>query len=230
MSCTVFSRLLFHPPMQSTGFNAWKIREGREQQPERAQLWGITAHLHHSTKQSIRAAPIQPVPKSRHLSGKGRGWGHREAPPGHLLRAIGARTSRSQHSLRPDVEVVVAGVAHLTEAGDKEVVAAVIRWGVLFDVGKLHELGEKKEGVSSEAMAKIFLKFLSKPTNICGLQQCDTGLFTTAARCVLGMTSQAARLHPGLGVPKREPATAQPHRAPAAPRPGCRCCKPHRNP
>lgn len=41
----------------------------------------------------------------------------------------------------------MAGVTHLAEAGDKEVVAAVVGRGVLLDVGKLHKLGEeKKEG------------------------------------------------------------------------------------
>lgn len=150
-------------------------------------------------------------PKAGTSLGKAEAGGTGKPPQDIFSEPSGPGTSRSQHSLCPDVEVVVAGVAHLTEAGDKEVVAAVVRWGVLFDVGKLHELGERKEGVSSEGMAKIFLEFRSKPANICGLQQCDTGLFTTAARCVLGMTSQAAQLHPGLGVPKWEPPTAQPH-------------------
>lgn len=66
----------------------------------------------------------------------------------------GPGTPCLRHSLCPDVQVVVAGVAHLTEAGNKEVVAAVVRWGVLLDVGKLHELGEKKEGVRNVLNAR----------------------------------------------------------------------------
>lgn len=58
------------------------------------------------------------------------------------------------HSLCPDLQVIVAGVAHLTEAGDKEVIAAVVRWGVLLNVGKLHKLGEKKQSISTEGTTK----------------------------------------------------------------------------
>ena len=112
----------------------------------------------------------------------------------------------------------MAGVAHLTEAGDKEVVAAVIRWGVFLDVGKLHKLGEKKEGVSPEGMTtKIFLKFLSKPANICGLQQRGTGLFTTAARRVLRLPSCTQDMgSPSRNVPPHSPTELQQHPGPAA--------------
>lgn len=48
----------------------------------------------------------------------------------------------------------MARVAHLTEAGDKEVIAAVVRRGVLLNVGKLHKLGEKKQSVSTEGTTK----------------------------------------------------------------------------
>lgn len=53
------------------------------------------------------------------------------------------------HLLGLDFHVIVAGVAHFTEAGHKEVVAPVIGWGVLFDVGELHKLpgrGERSTG------------------------------------------------------------------------------------
>lgn len=58
------------------------------------------------------------------------------------------------HSLCPDLQVIMARVAHLTEAGDKEVIAAVVRRGVLLNVGKLHKLGEKKQSVSTEGTTK----------------------------------------------------------------------------
>lgn len=189
-------------------------------------------HLRHSTKKSIHAQPASNLPPKAGASpGKTEAGGAGKPPQEAFAEPAGPGTPCSRHSLRPDVQVVVAGVAHLTEAGDKEVVAAVIRWGVLFDVGKLHELGEKKEGVSPEGTTtKIFLKFLSKPANVHGLQQCNTGLVTTAARRALGMTSQADQLHPGHRVPKWERAIVLSHRAPAAPRPRCGCCKPHCKP
>lgn len=48
-------------------------------------------------------------------------------------------------SLSLDFQVIVAGVAHFTEAGHKEVIAPMIGWGVLLDVGKLHELPGRRE-------------------------------------------------------------------------------------
>lgn len=47
--------------------------------------------------------------------------------------------------LGADVGVLVAGVAHLTEAGHKEVVATMVRRCVLFYVGKLHKLWSEEE-------------------------------------------------------------------------------------
>ena len=47
-------------------------------------------------------------------------------------------------SLGADVGVLVAGVAHLAEARDEEVVAAMVRRRVLLYVGELHKLW--KEG------------------------------------------------------------------------------------
>ena len=43
-----------------------------------------------------------------------------------------------------DVQVLVFRVTHLTEARHEEVVAAMIRRRVLFDVRKLHKLNKKK--------------------------------------------------------------------------------------
>lgn len=48
----------------------------------------------------------------------------------------------------------MAGVTHLAEAGDKEVVAAVVGRGVLLDVGKLHKLGEEKKWGGSAQRAQ----------------------------------------------------------------------------
>lgn len=50
-----------------------------------------------------------------------------------------------RYSLSLDFQVIVAGVAHLTEAGHKEVVAPMIGRGVLLDVGKLHKLSRRRE-------------------------------------------------------------------------------------
>lgn len=50
------------------------------------------------------------------------------------------------HSLGANVRVLVTRVAHLTEAGHKEVIASVVRWRVLLYVGKLHKLWLEEEG------------------------------------------------------------------------------------
>lgn len=50
-----------------------------------------------------------------------------------------------RYSLSLDFQVIMAGVAHLTEAGHKEVIAPMIGWGVLLDVGKLHKLSRRRE-------------------------------------------------------------------------------------
>ena len=49
-------------------------------------------------------------------------------------------TASGVDSLGADVRVLVAGVAHLAETGDKEVVAAMVRRRVLLYVGELHKL------------------------------------------------------------------------------------------
>lgn len=49
------------------------------------------------------------------------------------------------YSLSLDFRVIVAGVAHLTEAGHEEVVAPMVGGGVLLDVGKLHKLPRRRE-------------------------------------------------------------------------------------
>lgn len=52
----------------------------------------------------------------------------------------------------PRVRVFVGGVAHGAELRHKKVVAAVVGWSVLFNVGKLHKLGavgEKKKKSSA---------------------------------------------------------------------------------
>lgn len=54
------------------------------------------------------------------------------------------------YSLSLDFHVIVAGVAHFTEAGHKEVIAPVIGWGVLLDVGKLHKLSGRRERSTGE--------------------------------------------------------------------------------
>lgn len=53
-------------------------------------------------------------------------------------------------SLGLDFQIIVAGVAHLTEAGHKEVIAPMVGWGVLLDVGKLHKLPGRREGFTGE--------------------------------------------------------------------------------
>lgn len=49
------------------------------------------------------------------------------------------------YSLRLDFQVIMAAVAHFTEAGHKEVIAAMVGRGVLLDVGKLHKLSGRRE-------------------------------------------------------------------------------------
>lgn len=105
MSCTVFSRLLFHPPMQSTGFNAWKIREGREQQPERAQLReSLRTSITAQSSQSVQP-PSNLSPKAGTSLGKAEAGGTEKPPqdifsepsgPGHPARSTHfVRMSRS---------------------------------------------------------------------------------------------------------------------------------------
>lgn len=60
----------------------------------------------------------------------------------HLLDKEKAQAFYPIHSLGSDLRVVMAGVAHLTEAGHEEVIAPVVGGGVLLDVRKLHELEE----------------------------------------------------------------------------------------
>lgn len=49
------------------------------------------------------------------------------------------------YSLSLDLQVLVAGVAHFTEARHKEIVAPMVGRGVLLDVGEFHKLGEERE-------------------------------------------------------------------------------------
>lgn len=65
------------------------------------------------------------------------------------------------HSLGANVGVLVAGVAHLAEVGHKVVITTVVRWRVLFYVGKLHKLWlEEEEGykVHMKSLAAFQLK------------------------------------------------------------------------
>lgn len=52
----------------------------------------------------------------------------------------GIESVRCVSSLGADVGILVAGVTHLAEARDEEVVAAVVRGCVLLDVGELYKL------------------------------------------------------------------------------------------
>lgn len=52
----------------------------------------------------------------------------------------GRESVKRVSSLGADVGVLVAGVTHLAEARDKEVVAAVVGRCVFLDVGELHKL------------------------------------------------------------------------------------------
>ena len=63
----------------------------------------------------------------------------------------------SRYSLSLDFQVIVAGVAHLTEAGHEEVIAPVIGRGVLLDVGKLHELPRRRERDARERGPAVLL-------------------------------------------------------------------------
>lgn len=65
------------------------------------------------------------------------------------------------HSLGANVGILVARVAHLTEVGHKVVITTVVRWCVLFYVGKLHKLWlEEEEGykVHMKSLAAYQLK------------------------------------------------------------------------
>lgn len=63
------------------------------------------------------------------------------------------------YSLSLDFQVIVAGVAHFTEAGHKEVVAPMVGWGVLLDVGELHKLRGRRERHARERCPAVPLTF-----------------------------------------------------------------------
>lgn len=129
-----------------------KIKEGREEQPIlslRAPSSGQSQH------QAMGPCSLHPTcSQNEALLQERQRLGAQGSPPACLQNQGHRCWPRSWHSLRPDLQVVVAGVAHLTEAGDKEVVAAVVGRGVLLDVGKLHELGEEKQRLSTEDATK----------------------------------------------------------------------------
>ena len=69
-------------------------------------------------------------------------------------------------SLGADVGVLVAGVAHLAEARDEEVVAAMVRRRVLLYVGELHKLwkgggvGKDKRKQWKRSLFSMLLTFI----------------------------------------------------------------------
>lgn len=62
-------------------------------------------------------------------------------------------------SLGADVWVLVARVAHFTEARHEEVITAVVRWCILFYVGKLHKLRREEEN-ETHFYVKLNLRLL----------------------------------------------------------------------
>lgn len=103
----------------------------------------------------------------------------------------------------------MAGVAHLAETGDEEVVAAVVGGGVLLDVGKLHELGGKKQRVSTEKTTKRVSKRLSRPANTpqtpAALRRTPLGQLARAQ----GHKTAAPRMSPGRDVSLHGPTGLQ---------------------
>lgn len=152
------------------------------------------------------------------------------------LGAQGRPPAHSWHSLCPDLQVVVAGVAHLAETGDEEVVAAVVGGGVLLDVGKLHELGGKKQRVSTEKTTKRVSKRLSRPANTpqtpAALRRTLLGQLARAQ----GHKTAAPRMSPGRNVSLHGPTGLQQRSglalgavsltvSPAVPAEGCKSSK-----
>lgn len=130
----------------------------------------------------------------------------------------------------------MAGVAHLAEAGDEEVVAAVVGGGVLLDVGKLHELGGKKQRISTEKTTKKVSKRLSRPANTpqapAALRRTPLGQLARAQ----GHKTAAPRMSPGRNVSLHGPTGLQQRSglalgavsltvSPAVPAEGCKSSK-----
>lgn len=67
------------------------------------------------------------------------------SPPAPRVLLLEPSSPRPPDSLGLDFQVIVARVAHFTESGHKEVITAMVGWGVLLDVGKLHKLSGQRE-------------------------------------------------------------------------------------